>query len=641
MKAHKKISKKQSPKKELDLSPAKKRIFTIILLAIPIVVLALFEIGLRLGNYGGDTRLFVSKPNESSPYLGLNENVGSRYFHRDSFLPTPRKDLFLKKKPENGYRIFVLGGSTTAGFPYGNNLTFPRILHRRLANAFPEKHIEVVNCAFTAINSYTLLDFMDEILKQQPDLLLVYAGHNEYYGALGAASMESVGRQRWFVKVYLQLQHLKMFLWLRNSITDVRAALFARDVERDPTRTIMSRIVKNKSIPFGSKLYKKGLNQFRGNMQEIINKADKAGVPIVLSQVVSNIRDHEPFISVTTPESPSAKNVYNQAQTLEREGEFEQAKTLYYNAKDYDALRFRASEDLNIILNKLAETNELPLVPMQHYFEANSPHGLVGNNLMWEHLHPKRSGYFLMAEAFFNVIRGKNLIGDWSEVKTQPSQFYEQTWGFSKLDSVYADLAILQLKGSWPFVPEGTPNRFMLQFEPKTVEEQIVYNILSKAELTLEQGHLQLAGMYEKNGDYAKAIQEYKALIYTVPTLDLFYQPMIQLLLKLDQHKFALQVLYDALHFQDSAFVYKWIGQIYLALDDTKRGIRYLDEAIKRDPDDPQTIYNITRAYYAIGAFKNGDAYMVQLRRMINGTEELQNLVEFREVMWDEYRKQG
>lgn len=637
------MNKKAKPtSREPSLSPAKKRMFTIIMLAIPVLLIVLVEGGLRLANYGGDRRLFVSTPDKTSPYLGINEHVGNRYFYRDSFSPTPRKDLFLKEKPENGYRIFVLGGSTTAGFPYGNNLTFPRILHRRLANAFPDKRIEVVNCAFTAINTYTMLDFMDEILQQQPDLLLVYAGHNEYYGALGVASMESVGRQRWFVKAYLQLHHLKLFLWMRNTIGSLREAIASRgEADADPTRTVMSRIVKNKTIPYGSPLYRKGLQQFRGNLQEIIEKAKAAGVPIVLSDVVSNIRDHEPFVSVTTQDSPSAQNTYQRAQQAEQQARFEQAKQLYYHAKDYDALRFRASEDLNAILHELAATHELPIVPMKRVFEENSPHGLIGNNLMWEHLHPKSHGYFLMADAFFETLRANQFIGTWSTVEYQPSRFYEQTWGLTTLDSLYAELGIRQLKGSWPFVPQGTPNRFMTQFEPKSLEERIVYDILSKGELTLEQGHMKLAAMYEQRGNYAKAIDEYKALIYTVPTLNVFYQPLIRLLLEINQYQFALKVLFDALQFQDSAFVYKWIGQIFLMMNETERGIHFLDQALQRDSNDDQVLYNMTRAYYSIGAFQKGDARLNQLRNLSGETQDVQNLVEFREVMMEKMRTQS
>lgn len=145
----------------------KKRLFYIWLFVIPIFLLCCLEAGLRIFRYGGDTSLFVPAPDDQSPYYGINQDVGRRYFALTSFTPSPRKDLFLKDKPAGGFRIFILGESTAAGFPYGNNMTFPRILNRRLSDLFPERRIEVVNTGMTAMSSFTLLDFMDEILEAE------------------------------------------------------------------------------------------------------------------------------------------------------------------------------------------------------------------------------------------------------------------------------------------------------------------------------------------------------------------------------------------------------------------------------------------------------------------------------------------
>ena len=131
----------------------KKRIFTLITICLPFLFLLLLEGGLRLFQYGGDTSLFVTASGDYSDYYICNRQVGKRFFLNQTSLPEPSNDVFKKKKPENGYRIFVLGGSTTAGYPYGNNLMFPRILHKRLADTYPEKEIEVVNTAMVAINS--------------------------------------------------------------------------------------------------------------------------------------------------------------------------------------------------------------------------------------------------------------------------------------------------------------------------------------------------------------------------------------------------------------------------------------------------------------------------------------------------------
>ena len=136
----------------------------------------------------------TSPSSADEKYLRINRHVAQRYFPKGHFIPRPTSDRFLKEKPRGSYRIFALGGSTLAGWPYPNNVMFTRLLQRRLADTFPDKQIELINLGIAAINSYTLLDFMDEVLEEQPDAILIYAGHNEFYGALGAASTVSLGK---------------------------------------------------------------------------------------------------------------------------------------------------------------------------------------------------------------------------------------------------------------------------------------------------------------------------------------------------------------------------------------------------------------------------------------------------------------
>ena len=67
---------------------------------------------------------------------------------------------------------------------------------------------------------------MDEIIENQPDLILIYAGHNEFYGALGVASAESIDKIRWIVKIYLQLNHFKTFILIKNMIGKIFIIFF-------------------------------------------------------------------------------------------------------------------------------------------------------------------------------------------------------------------------------------------------------------------------------------------------------------------------------------------------------------------------------------------------------------------------------
>jgi tetratricopeptide (TPR) repeat protein len=622
--------KRSTPKSPSIISPAKRRLFYLLILLIPVFAFVLLEAGLRLFQYGENLELFVSTPDKTSPYYGINTNVGKRYFYRTSFNPTPRKDLFLKEKPKNGYRIFVLGESTTAGFPYGNNVTFTRILNRRLADTFPERRIEVVNTALTAINSYALLDFMDEIIKQQPDALLIYTGHNEFYGALGVASMESLGRIGWVVRTLLKLQRFKTFALLRDVIARIEKSIGGGsdgDVVKDPMETVMSRIVKDQTIPLHSDLYESGKNQFRSNLRSILQKSKEAGIPVLISELVSNVRDQRPSISIENDTLPSAEEMFERARSLETEGRYDEARKAYYMAKDLDALRFRAPEELNEIIHSLAAEFGVPVVPMKSYFESASPHGCIGENLMHEHLHPKIDGYFLMADAFYNTMRQEHFIeSDWQKRSILPSSYYRDHWGITPLDSVYAALTIIHLKGGWPFKKEG-PNLSLYEYTPVTKEDSIALQILTRSS-TLELGHMELANYYEKRGEYERAFREYEALIYTVPNLDLFYEPALQILLTTQQYKRALLLLEDALKYNESGFVYKWIGQIRLAIGDTEEGIRVLEKARVHLPEDVQLLFNLTRAYYNTSQFEKGDTILARLRNVAPNTPAIRELEE-------------
>ncbi len=96
---------------------------------------------------------------------------------------------FLAKKPDNGFRAFVVGGSSAAGFPYTPTYAFSTWLKRRLAARFSDLEIEIVNAAVAGYSSRRVLIAVRELVAYEPDLVIVYSGHNEwaerrYYSSL-------------------------------------------------------------------------------------------------------------------------------------------------------------------------------------------------------------------------------------------------------------------------------------------------------------------------------------------------------------------------------------------------------------------------------------------------------------------------
>ncbi|MBK7868607.1 MAG: SGNH/GDSL hydrolase family protein [Ignavibacteriales bacterium] len=166
--------------------------FYIVSILLPFLILGLVELGLRAFGYAEDNPVFITVPGSEEKLLVLNPDLTKRYFKGASFVPHSINDVFTKIKDPNTLRIMILGESSAAGFPFEPNGGFSRFLDKRLSILYPKKKFEIVNLGIAAINSYAIMDILEDVILQKPDLVLIYTGHNEYYGALGAASMTSI-----------------------------------------------------------------------------------------------------------------------------------------------------------------------------------------------------------------------------------------------------------------------------------------------------------------------------------------------------------------------------------------------------------------------------------------------------------------
>ena len=98
-----------------------------------VLFLALLEGGLRLGGYGRSYPLFIA--NEFHPeYLLANPQLIKRYFSDPSDAVRVSIDIafFKAEKSPGALRLFVQGGSTAAGFPFGAGASLAGMLQQRL-----------------------------------------------------------------------------------------------------------------------------------------------------------------------------------------------------------------------------------------------------------------------------------------------------------------------------------------------------------------------------------------------------------------------------------------------------------------------------------------------------------------------------
>ncbi len=560
--------------------------FFAILVSLPIIFLIALEIFLRIINYGYNFDQWV---NVGEGKCTINPNIGKKYFTSGNFNPTTSEDEFDIQKKANTFRVFVLGGSSAEGFPYSPMGTFSRYIRRRLELVYPNTQIEVVNLGMTAVNSYTLLDLLQGVLNQKPDLILIYAGHNEYYGALGVGSVQSFGSSRALIRLMLYLDKFKTTQLIRNSIHWI-VSLFASG-NNTSSGTLMSRMAKDKYILLNSNEFNAGLQQFKENLTDILHLIKDKGVPIILGRLVSNSRDQKPFISVNTPGYKTADQIYEKAEDELKANNFTKADSLFKLAKDLDVLRYRAPEKMNKIIDNLGKEFQVAIVPTDSIFDSASPEGIVGNNLIVDHLHPNVKGYQLMGKAFYDCMEKEGYLP-----KTENAEipFNEQdsltraNFVFTKLDSIIGNDNIILLKNNWPYVKksrvmsEFSQQDFIDLLHPKDFIDTIaVYK--TEGRLSWNEAHLLAAATYLKRDDIKDYLRHMNILIYQYPA----FKDLNTL----------VTYFYNKKKIDLSDYTPKRFGIIQLYRGKYDNAIKYLTEAYNSNPKDIIVLYDLSLAY--------------------------------------------
>jgi len=583
--------------------PLKKKVlFYGITLSIPVLFFIVLELILRSVNYLGNTELFIDPNIPTDEYLIPNPNFASRYFFYTNVIPSPSIDVFLADKPKDSYRVFAMGGSTAAGYPYGFNATYSRVVDDVLQDAMPDKNVEVVNVGISAINSYTLFDQVDEIIEHKPDAVMIYAGHNEFYGALGVGSNENLGGFPGFVRFYLKLQRFKTFLFLRTIIVDSGkwfASTFS-DNKVNETGTLMERIVNSRSIELDSPKHELAMIQFRSNISAIIKEFENEGISVFIGSIASNVKDQKPFVDITDGEQPSALTTYQQAEKALEENDFSTAKKQFNYAKDLDGLKFRAPSGINEIIKNVATENELTTyVPVHEAFESNSDNGLIGFNLMLEHLHPNQNGYFLIGRTFTEVLiddlRSKELLKE-NDIPKNLASYYDRMY-LTYFDDRVEWHRISTLKQGFPFIQGTKPTPYQLLYSPTDYVDSLAFATVHQS-LGWDRAKVSAANYYENSNQKQKALQEYLGLIRNQPWNDSPYVFAARIYLDSNQFEKAEPLLQKAYSINtEDAYITKMLGAIELNRGNVKPAIELLEKSILLNPNDPQALFNLSGAY--------------------------------------------
>jgi uncharacterized protein YjbI with pentapeptide repeats len=100
------------------------------------------------------------------------------------------------EKPNDVYRIFMIGGSTTYSVFVSDDQTIPVLIQKLIEQEKIPFEIEIINAGISGADSFNEIDLITKkLLKYEPDLIIVYDGWNDV--AHAAKSPEKNNAKNW------------------------------------------------------------------------------------------------------------------------------------------------------------------------------------------------------------------------------------------------------------------------------------------------------------------------------------------------------------------------------------------------------------------------------------------------------------
>ncbi len=408
--------------------------FRIFVALLPFSCLGLIELGCRLRGFGGYPPVILHVGEDGTRHWYATHRPGTNTFFdtRRSHTGGMREIHFTSPKPPGAVRIVFIGGSAIQGFPQQLPLTNGSFLEAMLQDVWgPTRRAEVLNFGATAVASFPVMCFLDEILDHDPDLVVVMSGNNEFYGAYGMASLHSAGQSPAAMHVTRWARKLGLIQWF-NSLAPKQPL---------PSGTLMELVAVDQQIGPDDRRRAAAERSLRTHLTAIVRRCTTRGVPVILCTLPTNERGLAPIGEDIEPPWPAdrketfaillsaaeecqfsdparaaklareatmlhdghARAHFLLGQALTRMGRHGEALIEYVKARDLDAMPWRATSASNRAVRTAAQEGGI-LCDMEAEFRAQSPGGAIGWELMDDHVHMSLRGQALFAETLVRVL---------------------------------------------------------------------------------------------------------------------------------------------------------------------------------------------------------------------------------------------
>ncbi len=579
-----------------------------------------------LSGYGISDEPFMESESYPGKYI-TNDNFGRLYFPFSRAKPNISINSMLIEKPASGIRIFVVGENSAFGIPWTPNGKAAQFIHHLLKEAFSENSVEVLDLSIPGINSHGMLNIIKRLAKYDPDAIILYPGHNEFYGSLAPASVDYLGLRRGNIKSYLGFHKYRLFQLLKDLYVN-----YVRETEPVEIQTdaLIESIARPIEIKPKSKLYKAVLDNFSENLKEMLEYAESKDLLLLGVVPTSNFADKAPFkacledisdhdkwleeiekgraflqaekqeealsyFSETVARFGSNADLeYLIAKALAQSGDIYSARDYFRMAVDSDCLPFRSPTAFNREMEKLFGEHGQPVVNVGPLMDRTSTNGIRGNEFFLDAVHFSLMGVAAMAERIGSELIF--LLG--GNRRPYPEATYLDVLinkvGITPIDIAIAELRTTSIRSHWPYKENERTVPPFSGFRGEHTEE-LAYKVVEE-ELSWRDAHRFYADSLYDSGFPNEAAKEYRALVVdNIEDIEPYHR-LATNLIKKGFFEEAFELLEQSLQLEETAFALKWKGSILLGSSLEEEAVEVLIQAHFMEPFDLEILYNLTSA---------------------------------------------
>jgi tetratricopeptide (TPR) repeat protein len=508
---------KRNPSGPSSPSAAKRGLFIVITIALPLLLLVAVELALRAFGWGGyPAWIREAGKLPSGETLCLVEPGASKpYFYANPTRPGYAEQTnFVMPKPKDTVRVFLVGESAAKGYPQPRNLAMSSFLQAMLSDAWPEKKVEVINLGTTAVASFPLVYQVHDALKFAPDLFVFYTGNNEFFGAYGTASINAAGSLPLWALRWMRAARGLALVQLMDSWLYEGA---------DENKSLMEEMIGQTVIPADSPLREAAARNLASNLGAMLDDVRAADVPAIVCTTASNEAGLAPLgeddvtglnekqqrelrrlmgdaaDAADADNFAHAVNLLRQAvqlaprhararfllgQILARAKQPELARVSFLEARDLDTMPWRPISLTEQAVRNTALVKGAVFCDVAEIFRRESPDGATGWELLDDHVHLSLSGQARAARSMVGAmvnLAGPLQLGPDELALVQEDQVYADGLGTNRYDDYRVNHTLRVLFGV-PFMKKTNEQAFGVYSELcRTSEAEMSPSILEAA----------------------------------------------------------------------------------------------------------------------------------------------------------------